>query len=119
MTEPQIPIYLADGMPRRTFLKTLGIASGSLMLSELPSLQAQIASGEREELAMREYLPAHGILSMPPGIQHYHDMELPAYLLPLSFLGVTDDLTGPSRLKENAVSYVRPPSPKLVSSWSD
>ena len=41
MTEPQTPIYLADGMPRRTFLKTLGIASGSLMLSGLPSLQAQ------------------------------------------------------------------------------
>ena len=41
MIEPQPPIYLADGMPRRTFLKTLGIASGSLMLSGRPSLQAQ------------------------------------------------------------------------------
>ena len=36
MTEPQIPIYHSAGMRRRTFLKTLGIASGSLMLAGLP-----------------------------------------------------------------------------------
>src|SRR5579871_1578223 len=78
-----------------------------------PNLEAQIASGEREELAMREYMVSHGILSVPPGIQHYHDMALPAYVAPLSFLGVTDDLTGPSRLDQNSVSYKRPPSTKL------
>ena len=34
----------------------------------------------------------------------------PPLLEALSFLGVTDDLTGPTRLTENSVSYKRPPS---------
>ena len=29
MIEPQTPVYFADGMPRRTFLKTLGIDAPS------------------------------------------------------------------------------------------
>lgn len=78
-----------------------------------PNLEAQIASGEKEELAIRDYMVSHGILSVPPDIQHYHDMAMPAYIVPLSFLGVTDDLTGPSRLDQNSVSYKRPPSTKL------
>ncbi len=38
---------------------------------------------------------------------------MPAYLEPLRFLGVTDDLTGPHRLAEDGVSYVPAPVPKL------
>jgi len=45
-------------------------------------------------------------------MQHYRNQLLPDYLAALE-TGVTDDLTGPSRLKENAVSYVRPPTPDL------
>ena len=78
-----------------------------------PNTQAQVASGDREELAIRDYLVSHGILSVPAEVQHYHDMAMPAYIAPLSFLGVTDDLTGPSRLTQNSVSYKQPPSPKM------
>ena len=38
---------------------------------------------------------------------------MPAYLEPLRFLGVADDLTGPGRLTEDGVSYVPPPGPEL------
>src|SRR6266851_6237293 len=73
MTEPQTPIYLADGMPRRMFLKTLGIASGSLMLSGLPSLQAQTGQSGTSTFQLKAPEPnpkyggtlRYGILSAP------------------------------------------------------
>jgi uncharacterized protein (DUF885 family) len=92
---------------------TLAANTGKPQTPIFPSLAAQIASGNEQEIAIREYLVSHGILSVPSFIQHYHDMEIPAYVAPVSFLGVTDDLTGPSRLDQNSVSYKRPPSPKM------
>src|ERR671922_2083886 len=73
MTEPQIPIYFADGMPRRTFLKTLGIAGGSLMLSGLPSLHAQTGQSGTATFQLKAPEPnpkyggtlRYGILSAP------------------------------------------------------
>jgi glycosyltransferase involved in cell wall biosynthesis len=38
---------------------------------------------------------------------------LPAYLAPIKWLGVTDDLTGPSRVDEDGYSYVPEPHNKL------
>ena len=38
---------------------------------------------------------------------------MPAYLEPLRFLGVADELTGPGRLTDNGVSYVPEPGPHL------
>ena len=38
---------------------------------------------------------------------------MPAYLAPLRFLGVLDDLTDEFRLDSDGVSYVPPPSPEL------
>src|SRR5215468_756724 len=73
MTAPQTPIYLTDGMQRRTFLKTLGIASGSLMLSGLPSLQAQTGQASMATFQLKAPEPnpkyggtlRYGILSAP------------------------------------------------------
>jgi peptide/nickel transport system substrate-binding protein len=75
MTEPRTPIYLADGMPRRTFLKTLGIASGSLMLSGLPSLQAQTgqAGTSTFQLKAPEPNPKYG------GTLRYSILSAPAH----------------------------------------
>jgi hypothetical protein len=75
-----------------------------------PTVQAQEAAGEKDELAIREYLVSHGILSVPPDIRHYRDRAIPPYVAALGFLGVTDDLTGPSRLNEDSVSYKGDPT---------
>lgn len=74
----------------------------------------QIARENRDELAVRRFLVDRGILSVPAWVGHYRNLPLPKYIEALGGgLGVTDDLTGPSRLKENGVSYIRVPSPNL------
>ena len=78
-----------------------------------PDEAAQAAREEREEAAVRRLLEQKSILTVPSGMRRYRNLALPAYLEPLAFLGVTDDLTSPSRLKEDAVSYIRKPSPDL------
>ena len=75
-----------------------------------PDVHAQEASADKAELAIREYLVSHGILSVPPEIRHYRDRAIPPYVAPLGFLGVTDDLTGPSRLDQDASSYKGDPT---------
>ncbi|MBI3404715.1 MAG: DUF885 family protein [Acidobacteria bacterium] len=67
----------------------------------------------KDEAVVRRYLEEKGILSIPSWLGHYHVRPLPAYLKPLASLGVTDDLTSPTRLKENGVNWFPPPSPSL------
>jgi uncharacterized protein (DUF885 family) len=80
----------------------------------LPASQAeQVDRQKRDEAAVRKYLDEKGFLTFPSWLQHYWNLPLPSYLEALPALGVTDDLTGPERLKENAISYIPQPSPKL------
>ncbi|PYV07507.1 MAG: hypothetical protein DMG07_28615 [Acidobacteria bacterium] len=67
----------------------------------------------KDEVAVRDFLRDRGILDLPDWVGHYRNRVLPAYLAPLENLGVTDDLTSPSRRGEGAVSYIRPPSADL------
>ena len=46
-------------------------------------------------------------------MKHYRNLPLPEYLQALAGLGVTDDLTSPSRLDQDGISYIRPPSESL------
>ena len=78
-----------------------------------PSLEAQLAEETKQEHLIRRYLVDHSILSEPAGVQHYAFVAFPPYLEPLSFIGVPDDLTGPSRLDQNASSYKSPPRPGM------
>lgn len=78
-----------------------------------PSADAQIAAERVDEEKMRAYLVEQKILTVPAWMKHYHNLLLPAYLEPFQDLGVTDDLTGPSRLDEDGTSYIREPSPAL------
>ncbi|HUU35756.1 MAG TPA: DUF885 family protein, partial [Vicinamibacterales bacterium] len=78
-----------------------------------PDAATQAAASARQEGEIRAFLEREGLLTVPPGVQHYLNQLLPPYLAPLAFLGVTDDLTGPARLDENAVSYIRVPRPDL------
>src|SRR6202035_75628 len=85
---------------------------GLAQLALFPSIDAQIAREYEEELAVRRFLETRNVLTVPEWMAHYRNQPLPDYLDALA-IGVTDDLTGPSRLTENGVSYLRPPSLKL------
>lgn len=84
--------------------------TGRPKIPVFPTVDAQVESADKAELAIRDYLVSHGILSVPPEVKHYHDRPIPAYVAPFSFLGVTDDLTGPSRLDQNSSSYKSDPT---------
>jgi uncharacterized protein (DUF885 family) len=78
-----------------------------------PSASAQIEAEKAAEEKVRAFLVEQKILSVPSWMQHYRNLLLPDYLEPLQDLGVTDDLTGPSRLDQNGTSYIRVPGPDL------
>jgi uncharacterized protein (DUF885 family) len=78
-----------------------------------PSADAQIQAEKIAEEKVRAFLVDQKILSVPPWLHHYHNLLLPPYLEPLQDLGVTDDLTGPSRLDQDGTSYIRVPAPNL------
>jgi uncharacterized protein (DUF885 family) len=78
-----------------------------------PNADAQIAAEKVDEEKVRAFLVEQKILSVPEWMKHYRNLLLPAYLEPFEEMGVTDDLTGPSRLNENGTSYIRKPSPDL------
>jgi Bacterial protein of unknown function (DUF885) len=73
----------------------------------------QVRAHARDEAAVRRFYADRGLLSQPESLRHYLNLPMPAYLEPLRFLGVTDDLTGPGRLAEDGVRYVPAPTPDL------
>jgi uncharacterized protein (DUF885 family) len=85
-------------------------------LPDLPlfeSAEKQIEASFLKEKEVRAFLEARGLMSVPRELMHYRNAPLPAYLKPLAFLGVTDDLTSATRLDEDAYSYIPEPSPDL------
>jgi Bacterial protein of unknown function (DUF885) len=78
-----------------------------------PDVAEQVSREAEDELAIRAFYEERGILSQPPTLGHYLTAPMPAYLGPISWLGVTDDLTSPDRLDENGVSYMPDPGPDL------
>jgi len=75
------------------------------------SMAEQEIQTSHDEQAIRQFLEAHDLLTVPAWVKHYRRPPLPPYLAPLAGYdnGVAsvypDDLTGPSRLTEDAVSY--------------
>src|SRR5262245_7713172 len=82
-------------------------------LELFPDQATQIAQEEFWEGTARRFLDAKNILSVPDWMKHYRNLPLPPYVEPLSFMGVTDDLTSDTRLDEDGVSYIKQPSPDL------
>jgi hypothetical protein len=78
-----------------------------------PDQATQMAQEEFWEEAARRFLEAKNILTVPGWMKHYRNLPLPPYVEPLSFMGVTDDLTSDHRLDEDGVSYIKQPSPDL------
>jgi hypothetical protein len=75
--------------------------------------EAQIQAEKDDEEKVRTFLGEQQILSVPAWMKHYRNLLLPAYLEPFQDMGVTDDLTGPSRLDQDGTSYIRVPGPNL------
>ena len=86
---------------------------GAADMSLIPTIEAEIAHERIDEESIRQYLQDKHILSVPAWLQHYTYQAMPAYLKPLEDAGEADDFTGPSRLKENCVRYMNPPSADL------
>ncbi len=89
-----------------------GTASGPVR-PEPRDAAAQLASQRADEAAVRAFYETHGLLTLPDWLARYKMAAMPGYLAPLSWLGVTDDLTGPGRLAEDALSYALAPGPDL------
>jgi Bacterial protein of unknown function (DUF885) len=115
--------YSADelvAMARREFERAVSFESierqKNAAVPELPLFPDQVtqaAETARREAEVRIFLEEKGILSIPDWVHHYGNAPVPAYLAPLSYMGVIDDLTSVSRLDENALKYVFPPSRNL------
>ncbi len=100
---------------RAVFLETVSQNRYTqIPLPELPtSAQAQSMDEERLEQEVREFYESENLLTQPETLRRYLNAPRPAYLEPLRWLGVTDDLTGPSRLDVDGVSYVPAPHPEM------
>jgi len=86
---------------------------GGAQLPMPASLEGEIARERQDELAVRKYLQEKRILTVPSWVQHYTWQPMPAYLKPLEGAGEADDFTSPTRLQENSVRYLNPPSADL------
>ena len=82
-----------------------------------PNTESWIKDAAAKELQIREFLEKRGILTVPDWFQHYTLRPMPEYLHALEGFGETDDFTSPSRMKENCIRYVDPPSGKLGYFW--
>jgi hypothetical protein len=85
-------------------------------LGELPvfrNMEQQIKASDMKEQEIRAFLESHDLMTVPKWLKHYRSRPFPAYLEPLAFLGVTDDLTSESRLDEEAYRYIPEPSTSL------
>jgi hypothetical protein len=84
--------------------------------SEAPlatSAEAESASQAEAEAEVRAFAESSGLLSQPHSLRRYRFAPTPAYLEPLAFLGVNDDLTSIRRVEDDATSYVPEPGPDL------
>jgi hypothetical protein len=85
-------------------------------LPEMPlfkSADRQIKASSLKENEIRAFLESSELMTVPGWLQHYLNREIPDYLEPLSFMGVTDDLTSENRLDEDAYSYIHEPAEDL------
>jgi len=77
------------------------------------SAEEQIIAEQIGEESIRKFLEEKNILTIPEWVNHYKFVKTPEHFAPLSLMGVNDDLTSETRLDEDAVRYIREPSPNL------
>jgi Bacterial protein of unknown function (DUF885) len=82
-----------------------------------PDTETWIRKAAADERAIREFLAARNIVTVPQGVRHYRLRPMPEYLRALAAFGETDDFSGPSRLNEDCTRYVEPPSENMGFFW--
>ncbi|QAV70780.1 DUF885 family protein [Salinibacterium sp. UTAS2018] len=77
------------------------------------NVEAQVAREAEQEQQVRDFYESENLLSQPDNLRHYLVGALPAYVEPLRWLGVTDDLTSEQRVDMDGISYSPDPTPGL------
>jgi len=77
------------------------------------TIDQQVQASLLRENEIRTFLETQDLMTVPDWLMHYRNRPIPAYLEPLAFMGVTDDLTSATRLDEDAYRYIREPAPDL------
>ena len=78
-----------------------------------------IERNRKSELEVRDFLEQKGIRTLAPGLQHFTLRSVPPYLSALGDFLEMDDFTSPSRLNQNGIRYVAPPSLNGGYFWVD
>src|SRR6202167_5510101 len=79
--------------------------------------EAQSARMTRDDANIRRYMTEHQILTVPPDIPHWTIRLAPDYVAAFEGFGETDDFTGLSRLHQDGVRWIDPPSNNLPYFW--
>lgn len=74
---------------------------------------AEVAAQAAAEAEVRSLYEREDLLSQPDDLRRYRFAEYQAYLEPVAFLGVTDDLANERSRERDAVSYVSAPAVDL------
>ena len=82
-----------------------------------PTTDALVALNQRREAEVRAFVAQHALLTLPAWLQHYTMRPIPAYLAAFSDFVEADDFTGPSRLHQDGIRYVAPPSETAGYFW--
>jgi hypothetical protein len=82
-----------------------------------PTLMEFITRNRTSEAEVREFLKHREVLTLPAWLQHYTLRPIPPYLAALADFVETDDFTSPSRLDQDGIRYVAPPSPTAGYFW--
>lgn len=114
--EPEELVRAALQDHRRSVVAELVTRTRLRDLPEPPlAASAEVQSADQAvlEQQVRAFTEEAGLLSQPESLRRYLFAPTPAYLEPIAFLGVNDDLTSIRRVHEDATSYVPDPSPDL------
>jgi Bacterial protein of unknown function (DUF885) len=107
-------------MARQDFDRVLAIEAyerqrnlAAPQLKRAATSEEEVARMTAAESSIRDYLVKHGILSVPPGVPHWTMRPMPDYIAAFDGFGELDDFTGPSRLQQDGIRWLLPPSDHL------
>jgi Bacterial protein of unknown function (DUF885) len=107
-------------MARQDFDRVLAMESyehqrdlGAPELQIAATFEEETARMARDDASIRRYLTKHDILTVPLNLPHWTLRPAPDYIAAFDGFGELDDFTGPSRLHQDGVRWVLPPSNDL------